>query len=368
MAKIYDDTLFVDQEKKLGGFRKLLQPETRQAVMLIQATKDMGKTWLAGRMQDHCLRPDVNLPAVYIDFRNPKEENQDYLGLVRLIRDQLNAPAYFNQLNDVINTLSEALVTPTTGLGKLLEKLVQAFNLEEIRELCLDLSINYEELSGDNLRVKSRELIEYCQRRGLLSNLLTRCEELRTHLDWWEGLESYRDEAPVADTGATPTDAIVVDQNTPLRLDNDQERGRAERQINEAFFAGLSALIGEQSPSVLLFDSYESIKPEADRWLRDELLPRVRDEELMNLVVIITGRHTPDLSDLSMRPFLVQTSLEPFTAVYVQEYFERRQISSLDLDWRTITVTSGGVPGTLAVMADHAMATAQDDDDFFSDV
>ena len=90
MSNIYNPNLFVNQERKFLGFQKLLRPETRQAVMLVQATKDMGKTWLAGRMQDHCLEPTVNLPAVYVDFRNPKQDHHDFLGLVRLIRQQLN--------------------------------------------------------------------------------------------------------------------------------------------------------------------------------------------------------------------------------------------------------------------------------------
>jgi hypothetical protein len=84
-------------------------------------------------------------------------------------------------------------------------------------------------------------------------------------------------------------------------------------------------------------------------------------------VVIITGRKTPDLSDLPLNHLLVQTGLDPFTEEHIREYFEeRREISGLD--WKTIVLTSGGVPGALAMMADHALATQSQEDDFFADL
>ena len=69
-----------------------------------------------------------------------------------------------------------------------------------------------------------------------------------------------------------------------------------------------------------------------------------------------------------MSSLLVQTQLEPFDEAIVREYFAERRKVVIELDWRTILLTSGGVPGALAMMADHAMATASDDDDFFSDL
>ena len=366
MSNIYNPTLFVNQERKFLGFQKLLRPETRQAVMLIQATKDMGKTWLAGRMQDHCLATAVNHPTVYIDFRNPKQDHHDFLGLVRLIRQQLNQPAYFNQLNEIINSYSDAPVGALSGLGQLRQNIVTSFNLEEIRTICLDITINYEELSGETLSARAVSLVAYCQRRQLLTTLITRCTELRTHLNWWDGLDAYRPNAPEV---AQPVHAAITEDNLGfLRSDSAADQTRIERQINDAFFTALADLLTDNSPAVLLLDSYEAIKPDADRWLRQELLIRLRDSQLSKLVIIITGRQTPDLSDLNMSNLLVKTQLEPFDEAIVREYFEDRRKVTLGLDWRTILVTSGGVPGALAMMADHAMATTSADDDFFNDL
>ncbi|MEZ4593691.1 MAG: hypothetical protein R3D55_21490 [Chloroflexota bacterium] len=364
MSNIYNPALFVNQERKFLGFQKLLRPETRQAVMLIQATKDMGKTWLAGRMQDHCLETAVNLPAVYVDFRNPKQDHHDFLGLIRLIRQQLDQPAYFNQLNEIINSYSDAPVGTISGLGLLRQNIAASFNLDEIRTICLDIAINYEELSGETLSARAVSLVAYCQRRQLLTALITRCAELRAHLNWWDGLEMYRAGAPAPPANA----AITEDQMGFLRSDSAADQTRIERQINDAFFTALADLLADHAPAVLLFDSYEAIKPDADRWLRQELLTRLRDSQLSKLVIIITGRQTPDLSDLNMSSLLVKTHLEPFDETIVREYFEDRRKVALGLDWRTILVTSGGVPGALAMMADHAMATTSADDDFFSDL
>jgi hypothetical protein len=366
MSNIYNPVHFVNQERKFLGFQKLLRPETRQAVMLIQATKDMGKTWLAGRMQDHCQEPTVNLPAVYIDFRNPKQDHHDFLGLVRLIRQQLNQPAYFNQLNEIINSFSDGPLTAVSGLGLLRQNIVTSFNLDEIRSICLDIAINYEELAGETLSARAGSLVAYCQRRRLLTNLIVRCAELRALINWWDGLDAFREGTAVPEQ---PTNtAITEDSMGILRTDSAADQTRIERQINDAFFAALTALVDDRAPVVLLIDSYEAIKPDADRWLRQELLTRLRDSQLNDLIIIITGRQTPDLSDLNMSSLLVQTHLEPFDEPIVREYFEERRKVALGLDWRTILLTSGGVPGALAMMADHAMATTSADDDFFSDL
>ena len=366
MSNIYNPDLFVNQERKFLGFQKLLRPETRQAVMLVQATKDMGKTWLAGRMQDHCQEPTINLPAVYVDFRNPKQDHHDFLGLVRLIQQQLNQPAYFNQLNELINSYSDVPTTAVSGLGLLRQNIVNSFNLDEIRSICLDIVINYEELTGESLSARAGSLVAYCQRRQLLTALISRCVELRMRVDWWDGLDAYRVGTAVTHQ---PTDIAITEDNLGiLRIDSAADQTRIERQINDTFFAALTNLMADRAPLVLLFDSYEAIKPDADRWLRQELLTRLRDSQLNDLVVIITGRQTPDLSELKMNNLLVQTYLEPFDEPIVREYFEQRRKVIMELDWRTILVTSGGVPGALAMMADHAMATTSADDDFFNDL
>lgn len=368
----FDDYLFVDRLKKLKGFEKLLLPQTRQAVMAIEGPQDMGKTWLVSKMRKHCQQPDLSLPVAQIDFRNPREmhEIQDVLGLVRLLRNKLGYEDYFNRLNETINRFSQAdLAAATDGLQILRRNLETSFNLDEVRGLCFELGINFENLGGDTLQAKTIELVSYCQRRRILAKLVAVCLQLRPEVDWRAGIAVMLDGETGGDTAVSPlsSTAFIIDSNALLRADSQQERQHAERQINNAFFDCLAAILQDKSPLVLLFDSVEAAPPEAQRWLLDELLPRLNEAALKEMVIIITGRKTPDMSRLNIQHLLVETKLEPFVETDIREYFEdRRKIAGLDL--RTIILTSGGVPGALAMMADHALVTTEADDDFFSDL
>lgn len=360
----YDEAWFVDQDKKVKGFQKLLQPETRQAIMLIRAPKDMGKTWLLYKMQQVCQQETKGYPVIVLDFRNPREIHriQDSLGLIRLLRDKLNQPAYFNTLNTTINAFTGSALNEI-GLADLRRKIEDAFNLDELKDIAFELKINPENIPGDTLRARSRELINYCQRSGMIAKLVAVCLEFRPNINWSEGLDALLKPTAVA----TDPNTLVTDNNAPIAVDTDSERQRAEQQINEAFFENLATLLADKSQIVLLFDSYEEANVEAERWIRDQLLVRLRDGQLQELTVIVTGRKTPDLSDLNIKPLLVETQLDPFTEEHVREYLEvRRKITGLDL--RTVTLTSGGVPGELALMADRALAKLQADDDFFKDL
>jgi len=374
----FDTNLFINQEKKFRGFQKLLQAGTRQSVMLIEAPQDMGKSWLLGRMEHHCQAELTAVLVAQIDFRNPRElhEIQDSLGLIRLLRDKLGDSPHFNPLNNTINSFTEAQSGgQNRGLALLRRNIESYFNLEELKTLCFDLGVNYDNLAGETLSGKSRELVNYCQRHNLLPDLLALCQESRPEVDWRQGIDELGDTAvtPTAAatpaTGATPAAGVnlIRDNNAPIWADSDMERRRAQQQINDAFFECLSALAQSSEQIAFLFDSYETAPDAAENWITAELLPRLRDGQISKVTIIITGRKTPDLTDLDMASLLVQTNLDPFTEQDVREYFEeKRKIPDLDL--RTIMLTSGGVPGALAMMADHAMATAGDDDDFFSDV
>ncbi|HID48293.1 MAG TPA: hypothetical protein EYP40_01560 [Chromatiales bacterium] len=60
----------------------------------------------------------------------------------------------------------------------------QHFNNEELRQLCFDLSIAYENLPGDTRILKAQSLVEYCLRHNRLPDLGVRCLELRPDAAW----------------------------------------------------------------------------------------------------------------------------------------------------------------------------------------
>ncbi|MCA9994773.1 MAG: HEAT repeat domain-containing protein, partial [Anaerolineales bacterium] len=70
-------------------------------------------------------------------------------------------------------------------LAALRARLDEAFDESELRNLCWELRINYEELLGSYKSDKVRELIAYCQRRGRLQDLQIISALKRPQIDWY---------------------------------------------------------------------------------------------------------------------------------------------------------------------------------------
>lgn len=60
------------------------------------------------------------------------------------------------------------------------------FDLGEVKDLCFDLGISYDDLPGDGEGKASRvrELVAYCERNGLAEHLLALCQQRRPHVNW----------------------------------------------------------------------------------------------------------------------------------------------------------------------------------------
>lgn len=64
------------------------------------------------------------------------------------------------------------------------EQISQHFNLEELRALCYELGINYENVRGETLEAKALGLVDYCARYGLIERLRDQCQVQRPFLPW----------------------------------------------------------------------------------------------------------------------------------------------------------------------------------------
>ena len=64
-------------------------------------------------------------------------------------------------------------------LTELRDFITKYFNDSELRDLCFDLGVEYENLGGDNKAAKARELVAYCQRHGRMTQLEETCRRLR---------------------------------------------------------------------------------------------------------------------------------------------------------------------------------------------
>ena len=72
-----------------------------------------------------------------------------------------------------------SLIKPKTGELRTRDtfhgQMVDAFNLDDIRQICFDLKVNFDELPGDTLSDKCRELYLFMEKRGDLHRLVEIC-------------------------------------------------------------------------------------------------------------------------------------------------------------------------------------------------
>jgi hypothetical protein len=73
--------------------------------------------------------------------------------------------------------------TPLKIRTELREKLAQHFNREELRTLCFDLGIQYEDLP-DSLEGMARDLVAHCERDVTIPKLLSLCRKRRPNVTW----------------------------------------------------------------------------------------------------------------------------------------------------------------------------------------
>lgn len=368
----FQEALFVDRERKYRGFQKLLLSETRQSVMLITAPEKMGKTWLAIKMERHCSLPEVNLPVARIDFRNPLDQLKitDHLAFVRLLRDRLDEPAYFHRLNAVINQVTSAAGTQISAraqrLASLAQLLQKAFDLAELRRLARVLGVEFENLAGTTLFDKAYGLVSYFARRNALTELLNELVEERGHIDWYKSFSDLV-QAEDAELFESVDDEILSDWGLSIVTSTQGEQERAERLITDAFLGSIADLMKDRGTVVFLFDAIEQAPQVAADFVVRQLLVQLLDEHLQQMVIVIFGREVPDVSDLAIDHLVVKTGLDAFNEKYVRDFMRSRNIAEDAARWniQSALTFSGGVPGILALMADQAKMTQDDDADFF---
>lgn len=82
----------------------------------------------------------------------------------------------------------KALIRPSTGelktRGTFHDQMADSFNLAEIRQICFDLKVNFEQLPGETLDDKCRELYLFVERRGDLVRLVQACQTQRPEGNW----------------------------------------------------------------------------------------------------------------------------------------------------------------------------------------
>ena len=62
--------------------------------------------------------------------------------------------------------------------------LVAHFDLDELKTLCFDVHVDFDELAGETKSAKARELVKHCYRHGLLDKLHEAGQRQRPGADW----------------------------------------------------------------------------------------------------------------------------------------------------------------------------------------
>ena len=68
----------------------------------------------------------------------------------------------------------------------------QHFNEGELRDLCFDMGLDYDNLPGHGKGDQARELVAWCARHGTLDDLVARLRVLRPHVAWGAGVGAAR--------------------------------------------------------------------------------------------------------------------------------------------------------------------------------
>ncbi len=284
------DEHFADRQQELERFRKSLAGESQRQIIVISAIAGMGKSWLL--QQFHHEARAAGARSVLIDFADGQA--YDALLLLRRFRDGLG--------NADFQGLTRAI-----------------FEATELR-----LTINAEQPPAGHVDVNVSA-------------------------------------GGAADVGDVAGGTIVKDNNFVMQSNNPLVLQAMEDRITAAFFADLEKLTAHTRVT-FFFDSYErntlhSTRWEAsvtDRWLRRELLGRIRDGRLSNVLVALAGDRLPEF-DAGWSQVLGRLQLEPFKRADVAEYLrERRGLSDLsDNDVETLFKAAQGNPQLLGILGDN---------------
>ncbi len=89
-----------------------------------------------------------------------------------------------NQMMPKDKAQSSHVETPMTEFASLRQNIIRYFSESELRDLCFDLEVDYENLPGQAKSDKVRELLLYLKRSGRIRELIAKCSQLRPNIPW----------------------------------------------------------------------------------------------------------------------------------------------------------------------------------------
>ena len=321
---------FVDRGAELALFRRMLDREIAERILLVMTPGEQGKTWLLWRMFGEC--EQRKMPAVMLDFDVARSGLTDYPGVAREFRcrlgddhtpaicacemDLLSAPITPDRADQYRPVMGQALRNDLAGRGA---------------------ADRFAPLEAGLDRLLARMGPEHPRRNEALT--------LRRRL---------ADTLALARKGLdTPT--VRAERYEILELLNAFAR--------EVLKADFDALCGPQetpeppTPIVVLIDTFEKTLEETRAWLERWLFDPLRSD-LAHVFVVVAGRPEEGCRSFFERPCLwsgLVTCIEgfaPFSDADIMDYHEKRGCTVTEAELQTLRPVAHMSPKLMAGVAD----------------
>lgn len=186
----------------------------------------------------------------------------------RLVRLSLLGRSQHLSVEDPHNW-SEGTGNHVEARAQLRRDLTEYFSAEELKTLCFDFGIDYDDLPGEDKSAKARELITYLKRRSRISDLIKACYSERPQIPWGQGISA------LGNTLEQRRDGLIENNDLgqgPLPL--------LERMVTDCRAQGFSGVC-------VLVDNIEPSQDTVTTSMFQRILPLMRDTDILSMDGVI---------------------------------------------------------------------------------
>lgn len=280
---------------------------------------------------------------------------------------------------------------PINKKPELRDAIAQTHNMEDLNELCFQLGINPQEVKGQTIKEKSRELVDYILRHKRESDLLTKLQSTRSRKQWdlYFACEESAENNSTAGLDfvnrSREIEYIMNPARSPIMLiDAPAGYGKSAilQELKERFekenwrckFVDLSKVQGDvdqklrgtiranHNKYIFLFDVAEQATDSDLEWLLKEFLPECkRNLPSAGFRVIFAGRYIESSTGASRWVGVEKMPLSPFSQQVVEQMIEQtllntsEELESTQIETlaKTVVELSGGHPRSIRNLIDN---------------